>query len=299
VAWVRRYVRFNGLRHPRDCDADDVRRFLEHLANERSVAASTQNQAFAALQFLYRDVLGTPLGSSPRALRAKSQARAPNVLNPEEVDRVLHELTGMVRLVCQLLYGSGMRLSECLSLRVKDVDVSRAELIIRSGKGDKDRRTVLPDRLREPMREALEASRTLHLRDVGRGGGYVALPNALDRKYPRLARDWRWMWLFPAQREYVDRVTKRRMRYHLFPTTVQRQLARAVEKSGVHKRVTAHTFRHSFATHLLRSGYDIRTVQELLGHRDVSTTMVYLHVLDRGVGVRSPLDALPSPVRPL
>ncbi len=292
VAWVRRYVRYCRMRHPRECGAPEIRSFLEHLATERTVAASTQNQAHAALLFLYREVLRIPLDDSRVAVRAKAKIRVPNVLAPDEVAQVIRALRGNVQLVARLLYGSGLRLNEALELRVKDVDLRRGVLIVRSGKGGKDRRTVLPDSLIDDLRQRLHETRMLHQRDVARGGGYIALPDALARKLPGAVRDWRWAWVFPATRQYRDRATLRIMRHHLYDTTVQRKIAAAGASAGLNKRVTAHTFRHSFATHLLRSGYDIRTVQELLGHQDVSTTMVYLHVLDRGTGVRSPLDAL-------
>ncbi|HMN10418.1 MAG TPA: integron integrase [Gemmatimonadaceae bacterium] len=271
---------------------DDVRRFLEHLASERRVSASTQNQARAAIVLLYRAVLQLPIGETPAVARAKAGARVPNVLDPDEVRQVLSHLNGDARLVVMLLYGAGLRLMEALTLRVKDVDLKRCVLSIHAAKGNKDRRTVLPARLVDLLGERIEKGRQRHLLDCARGGGYVPLPDALERKYPGLARDWRWSWVFPATREYRDRVSRLRMRYHLYPTTVQRAITAAAAASGINKRVSAHTFRHSFATHLLRAGYDIRTVQELLGHRDVSTTMIYLHVLDKGPGVRSPLDAL-------
>lgn len=294
VAWVRRFVKFCEMRHPRDCSDADVRRFLSHLADKGMVAASTQNQARAALLFLYRDVLRILVDASAGVVRAKERVRVPNVLAPEEVAIVIRCLAGDMQLVARLLYGAGLRLNEALQLRVKDVDLRRGVLIVRSGKGGKDRRTVLPERLIDDMRARIEQSRQLHLKDLALGGGGVSLPRAFARKFPGAMRDWRWAWVFPSTRQYRDAMTGRRMRYHLHDSAVQRAIASAALASGVSKRVTAHTFRHSFATHLLLSGYDIRTVQELLGHRDVSTTMVYLHVLNRGPGVRSPLDTLPT-----
>lgn len=306
VSWIRRFVHFCAMRHPRDCTEADVRRFMEYLAQERQVSASTQNQALAALLFLYREVLGAPLDATSAAVRAKRGVRVPNVLSPEEVTSVIEALQGDARLVASLLYGAGLRLNEALTLRVKDVDLQRRVITVHAGKGDKDRRSVLPEAMVEPLRMRIQESRQLHLRDMVRGAGFVPLPEALASKLPGAVRDWRWTWLFPANRTFRDRRTGHVMRYHLYATTVQRAIARAAIAGGINKRVTAHTFRHSFATHLLRAGYDIRTVQELLGHRDVSTTMVYLHVLDRGTGVRSPLDALarapsgpPSPSEPL
>lgn len=298
VGWVRRYVRYCGLRHPRECGEQELRAYLSHLATEKQVAASTQNQARAALVFLYHALLRIPVEANSALVRAKEGVRVPNVLAPDEVAIVLRELQGDVQLVARLLYGGGLRLNEALQLRVKDVDLKRGVVIVRGGKGAKDRRTVLPETLVPDIRSRIERSRTLHLRDLARGGAGVALPHALHLKFPNAARDWRWAWVFPAARQYRDRRTGRIMRHHLHDTTVQRAIAASALASGVSKRVSAHTFRHSFATHLLRSGYDIRTVQELLGHRDVSTTMIYLHILDRGPGVRSPLDALPPPVNP-
>ena len=294
VGWVRRYVHVCELRHPSECTEQDLQRFLEHLSTVRAVAPSTQNQALAALLFLYRAVLGEERDASGVLVRAKRGVRVPNVLSPDEVALVVGALDPKFRLVVSLLYGAGLRLNEALELRVKDVDLQRRVLVIRSGKGDKDRRTVLPDALIETLRSQVTAARQLHQRDLARGAGYIPLPRALARKLPGAVRDWRWSWLLPANRTFHDRASGHTMRYHVHETTVQRAIVAAGLASGIHKRVTAHTFRHSFATHLLRSGYDIRTVQELLGHRDVSTTMIYLHVLDRGPGVRSPLDALAS-----
>lgn len=292
VSWTRRFVHYCAMRHPRDCSEPDVRRFMEYLAQERHVSASTQNQALAALMFLYREVLGTPLDATSAAVHAKRGVRVPNVLTPDEVSTVMEALHGDAKLVVSLLYGAGLRLNEALALRVKDVDLQRRTITVHAGKGDKDRRSVLPEALVEPLRMRILESRQLHQRDMVRGAGFVPLPEALASKLPGAVRDWRWTWLFPATRTYRDRQSGHVMRYHLYATTVQRAIASAAIASGINKRATAHTFRHSFATHLLRAGYDIRTVQELLGHRDVSTTMIYLHVLDSGTGVRSPLDAL-------
>ncbi len=293
VFWARRYVLFCDRRHPAECSERDVVAFLEFLVRTRGIAAATQNQAVAALSFLYRDVLARPLGTLPAIVRAKGRVRVPNVLEPSEIELVLRELRGPMRLVAMLLYGAGLRLGEALSLRLKDLDLARHTVVVREGKGGKDRRTVLPERLGAMLSERVADLRRDHLREVQRGRGYVALPRALSVKLPGAVRDWRWSWLFPASRDVYSRETKRYVRYHVHETTVQRAIAAAGVASGINKRVTAHTFRHSFATHLLRTGTDIRTVQELLGHRDVSTTMVYLHVLDRGLGVRSPLDRLP------
>ncbi|MDF2771745.1 MAG: integron integrase [Geminicoccaceae bacterium] len=292
-SWIVRFVRFHDLRHPAKLGADDVRRFLEWLATERALAASTLNQAHAAILFLYRDVLREPNRCPSSIPYAKSSQREAVVLSPDEAGRLLVAIVPAThRLVVSLLYGAGLRLTEALTLRVKDVDVGRRRLHIRDGKGAKDRFTMLPDALREAMVAQIDAVRRQHMRDVQRGGGYVVLPNAFDRKSLPAARDWRWTWVFPAAREYVDARTGQRRRHHVFDTTIQRVVAEAARRAELTKRVTPHTLRHSFATQLLRAGYDARTVQELMGHRDLSTTMRYLHVVDRGMGVRSPLDAL-------
>lgn len=291
LSWIRRYAIYHGLRHPRELGTADVVAYLTYLANERKASRSTQAQAMSALLFLYREVLGVRLDDVRRVVRARVPGRLPVVLSRAEVRRVLAELHGEVCLVAMLLYGAGLRLAECLSLRVKDVDFDRRELTVRRGKGAKDRVTMLPAATRELMRRQLEKVKRLHDRDVAAGGGEVTLPNALSLKAPGWSRDPGWQWVFPATRRYVEPVSGVKRRHHLHETVVQRAFRRAVLASGVTKRATCHTLRHSFATHLLEDGYDIRTVQELLGHSDVSTTMIYTHVLNRGgLGVRSPLD---------
>jgi integron integrase len=293
VAWVRRFVRFHGLRHPGELGEREVVSFLTHLAVERRVAASTQAQALAALCFLYRDVLDRPLQGLGSIPRPRGPVRLPVVLTAEEVRRVLTGLGGTAGMVGGLLYGSGLRLMEGLTLLVKDVDLERGELRIRRAKGAKDRVTVLARTARDPLRDHLERVRQVHARDLAEGTGWVELPGALGRKYPSAGRSWPWQWVFPARRRYVDRETGQVRRHHLHESAVQRAMAEAVRASGIGKRATCHTLRHSFATHLLEAGYDIRTVQELLGHRDVSTTMIYTHVLNRGgMGVESPADLL-------
>lgn len=293
TAWARRFVVFAGRRHPRDLDADDVRRFLTALAVHWRVSASTQNQALAALAFLYREVVGVPLGPVEGAVRAQRPVRLPAVLTRDEVRLVLAHLDGTPRLVALLLYGAGLRLMEAMRLRVKDVDLALGTLTVRGGKGDKDRTTVLPDVARDPLVAQLAAVRRLHARDLARGDGRVALPDALDRKSPGMARDPAWQWVFPAAKPYTDPATGARRRHHLHETAVQRAVRHAVLRAGIAKHATCHTLRHSFATHLLEAGADIRTIQELLGHKDVSTTMVYTHVIQRGArGVRSPADCL-------
>ena len=291
VGWVRRFVRFHGLRHPALMGEAEVVAFLSHLATERRAATATISQALAALQLLYRDVIQRPLAAGRLIPRPRQPVRIPVVLTPEEVRRVLGALQGTHRLIGMLLYGSGLRLHECLSLRIKDVDPERGEIRVRRGKGQKDRITVLADALRPAIRDQIEAVRAQYDRDLARGGGWVSLPDALERKLPNAGRSWPWQWLFPATRPYRDPETGQWRRHHLHESGVQRAVAAAALRSGIGKRATCHTFRHSFATHHLEAGSDIRTVQELLGHSDVSTTMLYTHVLNRGrLGVRSPFD---------
>ena len=292
ISWIRRYVDFHGRRHPLELDSSHVSAFLSSLAQERGVSASTQNQALAALVFLYRDVLGQPFVWPEDVVHAKRPVRLPVVMTPMEVRLVLRELSGVPRLVASLLYGSGLRLLEALQLRVKDVDFGRSELIVRSGKGNKDRYTMLADSCVGPLRSQLAVAKRVHDRDVRAGRGMVVLPGALARKYSAAASEWEWQWIFPARTTYVHPVTRAMTRHHLHESVVQRAVKEAVRAAGLTKRVTSHTFRHSFATHLLEAGYDIRTIQELLGHSNVNTTMIYTHVARRGRGVRSPADQL-------
>ena len=268
--------------------------FLTHLAQVRGVSASTQNQALCALVFLYRHVLGRLLGALEGLVWAKRSTHVPVVLTPDEVVCVLDRLSGTPWLVAALLYGAGLRLSECLELRVKDLDVGGHQIVVRSGKGQKDRRTTLPESLGEALEQHLRVVHRLHARDLSAGFGRVSLPDALAVKYPRAATEWQWQFGFPAGRICRDPRWGAPSRYHLHESAVQRAVTEAARQAGLDKRVSCHTFRHSFATHLRESGADIRTVQELLGHRDVTTTMVYTHVLNRGpLGVRSPADRLP------
>ena len=299
VGWIRRFVRHHGLRHPGEMGEAEVAAFLTHLAAERGVAPSTQTQALCALLFLYEHVLARPLGRLQDLVWARSRARVPVVLTVEEVEAVLGQLTGTPWLVAMLLYGSGLRLLECLQLRIKDVDFGRGEIRVRDTKGGRPRVTVLPGAVREPLGMHLAAVRRQHQADLAAGRGGVALPGALAVKYPGAAREWVWQWVFPASRAYFDRQSGERRRHHVHESGIQRAVKEAVRRSGIAKRATCHTMRHSFATHLLEGGYDIRTVQELLGHKDVSTTMVYTHVLNRGgLGVRSPADRLSGPSLP-
>ncbi len=271
----------------------EVVAFLSSLAVDGGVAASTQNQALSALVFLYGDVLGVELDWLQGLVRAKRPERLPVVLTQDETARLLSELRGTEWLMASLMYGAGLRLLECAELRVKDLDLASREVRVRDGKGRKDRVTVIPARLVEPLASAVADTRRRHLKDLDEGGGWVALPDALARKFPNAGREIAWQWLFPATRIYVDSATGQRRRHHLHESVLQRAVKSAVERSGITKRASCHTLRHSFATHLLEAGYDIRTIQELLGHRDVSTTMIYTHVLNKGGrGVRSPLDDL-------
>jgi integron integrase len=291
--WIRAYIVFHGKVHPERLCAGDVTSFLSWLAERRRVSASTQNQALSAVLFLYRAVLHLDIGPIDHVPRASTPEHIPVVLTLEEVRRLLAEMHGVPRLVVGLLYGSGLRLQESLELRVKDVDFARDEIVVRRGKGQKDRRTMLPVNTKVLLERHLEGVRDLHIRDLARGFGRVALPDALARKYPNASREWRWQFVFPASRICRDPRWGAPSRFHLHASAVQRAVTEAARRAGLAKRVSCHTFRHSFATHLLDDGYDIRTVQELLGHADVSTTMIYTHVLGRGArGVRSPADRL-------
>lgn len=291
VQWVRRFVLFCDKRHPRELGARDIERFLTHLAVDRRVAASTQNQALNALVFLYREVLRLDAPILGDIVRARRPRRLPVVLTATEVRALLAQLHGVPWLVAALLYGSGLRLLECLTLRIKDLDFGGGEIRVRDGKGRRDRVVPLPAKLGDPLRTHLDRVRTIHGEDLRAGFGAVALPDALDRKYPSAPREWRWQWVFPATSRYRDPRAPTERRHHLHETAVQRAVRAAAINAGIAKPATCHALRHSFATHLLAQGYDIRTVQELLGHQSVRTTMIYTHVMNRGaLGVRSPLD---------
>ena len=291
--WVRRYVRFHKLRHPAEMGGPEINRFLTYLAVRMRVSASTQNQALAGILFLYRHVLHREVEDLGPVIHARKPKRLPVVLTRDEVIDVLAELTGAERLMAALMYGSGLRLMETLRLRVQDVDFSASEIVVRGGKGDKDRVTVLPESTRQPLLEQLETAKRLWKGDLAAGWGRVWLPDSLSRKYPNAAAEWPWQWVFPQETRWVDAETGDQGRHHVHPTIVQRAMRDAVRRSGVAKHATCHTLRHSFATHLLEGGYDIRTIQELLGHKNVSTTMIYTHVLNKGgYAVRSPMDRL-------
>jgi integron integrase len=292
VGWARRYIHFHGKRHPRELGGAEVEAFLSHLVNERNVAASTHQQALAALLFLYGEVLQVELPWLDDIGRPRKPKRLPVVLTRDEVARTLSHMVGEHRLMARLIYGAGLRLMECVRLRVKDLDLTRSELVVRSGKGGKDRVTIAPRVLHADLREQLALARSLHQQDREAKLAGVELPHALHAKYPNASTTWAWFWVFPARNLSSDPRSRIVRRHHVYEQTLQRAISRAVSRAGIAKPATTHTLRHSFATHLLEAGYDIRTVQELLGHSDVSTTMVYTHVLNRGgKGVISPLDA--------
>lgn len=291
LGWMRRFIISNGRRHPREMGGPEVERFLSLLAMRGKVAPSTQNQALSALLFLYREVLGLRLPWMEHVVRAKRPLRVPTVLSQDEARLLLASMDGRNGLLARLLYGTGLRLMEALRLRVKDVDFARNEIVVRNGKGGRDRRTVLPASLVPPLQLEVERVRALHSHDLANGHGAVWLPHALARKYPKAPTEFGWQYLFPALRLSRDPRDGATRRHHLDDATLSRAIRRAHLRAGIAKPVSAHTLRHSFATHLLESGYDIRTIQELLGHKDVATTQIYTHVLNRGAGgVRSPLD---------
>lgn len=293
TGWIRRFILFHRKRHPADMGGDEVAAFLSHLAVHDHVSASTQNQALAALLFLYGEVLNKPVGHVAGIVHARRPITVPVVLTRDEVRAVLAELPSTSWLIISILYGSGLRLMECLELRVKDLDLERRQIVPRRAKGQKDRVTVLPESVRPRLVEHLAAVRRIHQRDLARGLGAAPLPEAIERKYPNAAKEWKWQFVFPASRVCRDPALKTACRFHLHESAVQRDITAAVRRSGITKHASSHTMRHCFATHLLEDGYDIRTVQELLGHADVSTTMIYTHVLNRGAcAVRSPADRL-------
>jgi integron integrase len=294
VDWIKRYILFHNKQHPKNLGRPHVEAFLTNLAVEGKVAASTQNQALNALLFLYNTILERPLDGSINAVRAKRPRRLPTVLTKEETNLLLDCLSGTYRLMAQLLYGSGLRVSECVRLRIKDLDTSSRQIVVRCGKGDKDRITILPESLLPRLQAHLRRTKRRHELDLTNNLGLVYLPPALERKYPHAGREWIWQYIFPAHRPSIDPRTGVRRRHHIHPSTLQKAVRKAAKLARISKHVTCHTLRHSFATHLLENGYDIRTVQDLLGHKSVRTTMIYTHVLNRGgFAVRSPLDIDP------
>jgi integron integrase len=291
--WVRRFIFFHNVRHPAEMGEGEINAFLTHLAVKEKVSASTQNQALSALLFLYRHVLKREIGDLGQVIRARKPKRLPVVMTREEVKAVLGQLSGDKWLMASLMYGAGLRLMECLRLRVQEIDFQASEIIVRDGKGGKDRRTMLPQSLIPSLQEHLQKVKAIHEKDLAEGWGRVQIPGALDRKYPNAPMEWRWQWVFPQENRWINSNTKEQGRHHVDESLIQKAVRDAVFRAGLTKRATCHTFRHSFATHLLEAGYDIRTVQELLGHSDVKTTMIYTHVLNKGpAGVRSPVDGL-------
>ena len=296
--WIKRFIFFHNKRHPAEMGEKEIAQFLSSLASELHVSASTQNQALNAILFLYRNVLRKEIGYVEGVIRAKRPNRLPVVLTRQEMKSILGILDGVEWLMAMLLYGAGLRLMECLQLRVKDIDFTSNQILVRSGKGNKDRHTMLPAAVKDVLYKHLKDVKRLHEEDLQKGLGRVVLPNALDRKYPNADKEWGWQWVFPASSHYTDRVSGEKRRHHLHESVLQKAVKEARLKAGIAKPAGPHTMRHSFATHLLEDGYDIRTVQELLGHNDVTTTMIYTHVLNRGgKGVRSPADGLAVPNR--
>ena len=292
VSWIRRYILFHNKKHPKDMDIPEIEAYLTYLAADQRVAASTQNQAMYSILFLYREVLDIEIDIKEiDALRAEKPERLPIVLSRPEAQRIIALLQGDHQLVIKLLYGSGLRLIEGLRLRVKDIDFDRREITVRDGKGYKDRRTIFPESLVQPIRDHLVRVKSLHQVYLSKGYGTVHMPYALDRKYPNASKEWIWQWVFPSNSLSTDPRTEIKRRHHISSSSVQKAVRNANKLAGITKHVTPHVFRHSFATHLLEDGYDIRTIQELLGHKDVKTTMIYTHVLNRGrLAVKSPLD---------
>ncbi len=291
VYWIRYFIRFHKLRHPNEMREPEVKHFLNHLANDRKVSASTQNQALCAILYLYREVLETPLELIKGVDRARRTRNLPVVLSRNEVRSILQNLEGVYWLLGSLLYGTGMRITEALHLRINDIDFDYSQITVRKGKGGKDRITLLPESLRDRLSRHIADVKDLHERDLDAGYGHTWLPYALDRKFPHADREWIWQYAFPSSCRSADRQDGVIRRFHMSPKTLQHAMRRAVQKAGILKRASCHTLRHSFATHLIEDGYDIRTVQELLGHQNVKTTQIYTHVLNKGGrGVRSPLD---------
>ncbi|MFH1523559.1 MAG: integron integrase [Chloroflexota bacterium] len=291
VDWIKRFIYFHGKRHPIDMGAKEVQAYISYLANERHVAASTQNQALSAIIFLYKYVLQKELTILSHIIRPGRPERLPTVLSHQEAMSIIHKMSGTTKVIAKLLYGSGLRVSECLRLRVKDLDFANHQIIVHDGKGEHDRTTILPDSLISILKSQIEIVRLVHQRDLKEGFGEVSLPYALAQKYPNAPKEFAWQYVFPSINRSLDPISKHTKRHHLDVTVVQKAVRQAALAVGLDKPISPHTFRHTFATQLLQNGYDIRTVQELLGHKDVKTTMIYTHVLQRGgLGVKSPLD---------
>jgi len=289
--WIRRYILFHNKRHPREMGVPEVQDFIVHLATQGNVSASTQNQALSAVTFLYRHVLGVELQFPTDTIRPGRSKPLPVVLTPQEARVVINNLSGLPKLMTKILYGSGLRLMECMRLRVKDIDFGNRQIIVREGKGEKDRFTILPDSIIEDLQSHLMIVKAIHEKDLKEGFGETSLPYALAQKYRSASKEWIWQYIFPASVRSIDPVSKKEKRHHLDPGVLQKAVRKAAQQAKINKPISPHIFRHSFATHLLQNGYDIRTVQELLGHKDVKTTMIYTHVLQRGgLAVKSPLD---------
>lgn len=295
-SWIKRYIAFHEMKHPRQMGKTEIEAFLTYLADQRNVSASTQNQAFSALLFLYKEVLGIELEVGINASRAKKPERVPVVLTHDEAMKIIHTMEGIYKIMTGVLYGSGLRLMECIRLRVQDIDFAMQQLVVRSGKGMKDRVTVLPGGLISPLKNHLTYVKALHVKDLAQGYGSVYLPYALGKKYPGADKEWGWQYVFPSDSLSRDPLSGRTMRHHINESSLQKMVKSAVRSVKITKHVGCHTFRHSFATRLLENGYDIRTVQELLGHKNVNTTMIYTHVMHKGAkAVRSPLDGVGGP----
>ena len=293
VDWAKRYILFHKKHHPKDMGEKEISQFISHLATDRRVASSTQNQALNAIVFLYKRVLNIELGDFGHMERAKKPEKLPTVMARKEVNQFLSSMSGVNQLMAKLLYGCGLRLMECVRLRVKDIDFEQNHIVVRDGKGMKDRSTMLPEQLKPLLIEHLEGVKIMHKQDLENRLGEVYLPFALERKYPNAAKEWGWQYVFPSEKISKDPRSGKMRRHHVSESALQRAVQKAARKADLTKHVSPHTFRHSFATHLLEGGYDIRTVQELLGHKDVSTTMIYTHVINKGgMGVQSPLDTL-------
>jgi len=293
IHWIKRFIFFHNVRHPKDMAEPEINAFLTHLAVKEHVSASTQNQALCAIIFLYKYVLNRKIGDIGEVIRERKPVRLPVVMTKAEVKAILENLKDDKWIIAYLMYGAGLRLMECLRLRIQDLDFSENQIIVRSGKGDKDRITMFPESVKKPLTEHLNKVKKIHESDVANGFGRVLLPDALVRKYPNASKEWRWQWVFPQNTLWHNKKTGEHGRHHIHETIIQKLVKDAVVKAGLVKRATCHAFRHSFATHLLEDGYDIRTVQELLGHKDLKTTMIYTHVLNKGPSaVRSPADNL-------
>lgn len=292
TTWIIRFIKFHDTQHPKDMGADEIVEYLNYLATDRQVAASTQNQALCAILFLYKHTLEQPIEEILDYQRAQTPKKLPVVLTPEEVRKLLEQLSGMTRLIAEILYGAGLRISECLRLRILDLDFTYNQIQVRSGKGKKDRITIMPQMVKKKLKQQIKRVKILHRQDTEKGHGKTLLPKALSKKYPNAPGQFKWTYLFPSPKLGKDPRSGLVHRHHISDTTIQRKVSRAVNNSEIQKHATCHTLRHSFATHLLEDGYDIRTVQELLGHKDVKTTMIYTHVIkNKGSVIKSPLDA--------